>query len=175
MLEVEKQIAGPAGMRVLLSQHLTTSPNDTFARLQLAMLHQQQGEKEAAKHQYEEIKRLQPANPVAWNNLAWMYFNTGDQRSLAYAQEAHRLAPDRPDIQDTLGWILLNFGDQKKGLEMLSRALKGLPDNIEVRYHRAAALAANQRNEEARFALLRLSKEETPFQQEIETLLQKLN
>ncbi len=175
MLEVELQLTGPAGRRALLEQYLSDVPTDAFAHLQLATIYQQKGENEKAIKQYEEIKRLQPGYPVAWNNLAWLYFNTGNPHSLAHALEAHRLAPNSPNIQDTLGWILLNTGDKKKGLEMLSRALKGLPNNVEIRYHRAAALAANQRNDEARFALLRLSKEATPFQQEIETLLQKLN
>ncbi len=175
MLEVERRLNGTEGMHALLDQRLSAAPTDAFARMQLAMLYQEQNETDKAIQQYEHVKGLQPDNAAIWNNLAWLYFNAGDKRSLSHAQEAYRLAPDSPSVQDTLGWILLNEGDKEKGLEMLSLALKQLSDNAEVRFHHATALAANQQTQEARSALLRLSEEQTPFQPEIEALLQRLH
>ena len=51
--------------------------------------------------------------PVAANNLAWMYAETGENLDMALqlAQAAARRLPNIPAIQDTLGWI-----HHKKGL-----------------------------------------------------------
>jgi tetratricopeptide (TPR) repeat protein len=175
MLQVEQHVAGDQGVQALLQQHLEHHPEGAYARLRLAILYQQLEETDEAIQHYESVKQLQPDNPIAWNNLAWLYFNIGDQRSLAHAQEAFRLAPQRPDIQDTLGWILLNQGNKQEGLKMLARAVEGLPNTPEVRFHHAAALVENNRSDEARPTLEKLAQDESSVQQQAAVLLRQLD
>ena len=50
--------------------------------------------------------------PVAANNLAWMFAETGENLDMALqlAQAATRRVPEQPEIQDTLGWIYYKKG-----------------------------------------------------------------
>jgi cellulose synthase operon protein C len=57
--------------------------------------------------------------------------------------------PGSPAVQDTYGWALLGAGKSGEAVEILRRALEGLPDNAEVQYHLAAALAKSGQKPEA--------------------------
>ena len=78
---------------------------------------------------------------LALNNLAWLYFEDGDSRALDLAQRAHNRAPERAEIIDTYGWLLIKGGRLEKGLSLLEKAAKRAPENGDIRYHLAAALA----------------------------------
>ena len=108
----------------------------------------------------------QPENIVALNNLAWLYHTQNDPRSVERAQQAYDLAPDRPEIADTLGWLLLENGDPERGLVLLQEAAGKAPHIPAIRYHRAVALAKNDRGEEARKELERLLRDHSGFDEE---------
>ena len=61
------------------------------------------------------------------------------------------MEPDNPLVQDTLGWILLQTRtDPAKALALIEQAAATLPDNGEIHWHLANALAVNGRKEDAR-------------------------
>ena len=70
-----------------------------------------------ARRRYELALEIDPQMPVAANNLAWMYVESGENLDVALqlAQTATRRLPDNPAMQDTLGWIYY-----KKGLASLA-------------------------------------------------------
>jgi putative PEP-CTERM system TPR-repeat lipoprotein len=120
------------------------------ARLLLAQAQLAAGDLPAAQQSYENLKQLQPDNPVVWNNLAWLYQQSGDQRALAHGQRALELAPDQPAIMDTFGWILLDEGQVARAAELLRQAHERIPEAADIAYHYAVALHRNGDSDAAR-------------------------
>ena len=82
----------------------------------------------------------QGENPIVLNNLAWLYHEAGDKRSIELAQRAYALAPQSPEIMDTYGWILVNSERQEQDLELLNKARDVAPNNPDIVYHAASAI-----------------------------------
>jgi putative PEP-CTERM system TPR-repeat lipoprotein len=140
-----RKAAGEAAPQASLTRWLEKNPGDSGVRMALASHYEGAGDRKAAIGEYERIVAAN-AMPVALNNLAWHYYESGDPRALEVARRAHQLAPQNPDIADTLGWILVERGQHAEGLKLLEGAARG--GSPEVRYHYAAALArANQREQ----------------------------
>jgi tetratricopeptide (TPR) repeat protein len=118
------------------------------ARVLLAEFYQQQGDRKSAIRHYEAA--LQTAfSPAVMNNLAWLYYETGDSRALDLARRAYDAQPDRYEIADTYGWILVESGRVADGLPVLEKAARAAPDQPDIQYHLAAARARAGRKEEA--------------------------
>jgi putative PEP-CTERM system TPR-repeat lipoprotein len=140
-----------AGMRspeASLESWLERQPRDPLPRVLLAEHHQRKGDRKAAIAQYERILENTPA-PEILNNLAWLYYEGGDQRAAGLAKRAYDAAADNPEIADTYGWILVESKQVKAGLPILEKAAKAAPENGEIQYHYAAALARSSRREDA--------------------------
>jgi putative PEP-CTERM system TPR-repeat lipoprotein len=153
-----RKAAGEKAPQASLVRWLEKNPGDPGVRMALASHYEGAGDRKAAIGEYERIVADRPV-PVALNNLAWHYYETGDQRALEVARRAHQLAPQNADITDTLGWILVERGQHEEGLKLLEGAAKG--GAPEIRYHYAAALArANQREQAVQ--VLRNLLSETP-------------
>lgn len=132
----------------LLTEWLLKSPDDIAARLALIS-------NELLAKRYDEAEKLilellekQPGNPVALNNLAWLYHLKNDPRARNIAHRAWLLAPTA-QIADTFGWILTTQGDAVAALPLLRQAARDLPREPTVQYHYAFALAEAGNKEEA--------------------------
>ncbi|WP_020482475.1 XrtA/PEP-CTERM system TPR-repeat protein PrsT [Methylomonas sp. MK1] len=108
------------------------------------------GKIKEAEKQYEKLLAITPDNPQFLNNLANIYFQTGNDKALSTAENAQKLAPDQASTNDTLGWILANQGQAERGLNYLRNAHSRQSQNPEIRYHIAFALDQLQRKEEAK-------------------------
>lgn len=86
------------------------------------------------------------------NNAAMVQLNLGKaEEAIKLAQQAHKMEPNNPLVQDTLGWILLQTRtDTKKALALIEQAAATMPNNGEIHWHLANALAVNGRKEDAR-------------------------
>jgi thioredoxin-like negative regulator of GroEL len=98
-------------------------------------------------HRFDDaIKELEPVvakdwrDPVALNNLAWLYQMVGDERALSLAERAYFLAPASAQTEDTLGWILTQRGRAADALDLLQQASAASPSDGATRYHLAVAL-----------------------------------
>lgn len=129
---------------------LKTQPRDGVALRALAEAQTRAGNLAAARAAYEQVLRLEGDDPAVLNNLANVLARQGDRRALEVAEKAHRLAPRDAAIQDTLGWILVQQKQLEAGLRHLREARLRAPENAEIRYHLAAALALAGRRDEAR-------------------------
>lgn len=89
-----------------------------------------------------------PHDPVALNNLAWVYQQKGNPEAKSLAQQAYILLPGT-QTADTLGWILTETGDAKAGLPLLRQATMAAPTDFRIRYHFAVALNKNGQLDEA--------------------------
>jgi tetratricopeptide (TPR) repeat protein len=127
----------------------------------------------------ERLLAVEQDNPVLLNNLAWLYQETGDARASALAERAYARAPQSPAIMDTLGWILVRNGETTRGVELLREAAAKAPNQGDIRFHMAAALAQAGNAAEAKKELEDIlggaeSLQNFTKRKEAEALLQKL-
>ncbi|MDI9245562.1 tetratricopeptide repeat protein [Marinobacter sp. CHS3-4] len=136
-------------------------PNNQALLVNTAMLHQQDGSTAEAMKAYERVLDAFPNNPLALNNLAWMYFEEGDDRASELSAKAYSLSPESAAIADTHGWILFKAGDTKASLPILEKAHKLAPDSQEIALHLAEAYRAAGMNDEAKATLEKFENEGT--------------
>jgi len=88
-----------------------------------------------------------PHDPIALNNLAWVYQQQGNKRAQDLAQQAYILSPGG-QTADTLGWILVSGGDFARGIPLLRQAAAQAGSDPRILYHYAVALKdVGQRDE----------------------------
>ena len=104
---------------------------------------------------YEQALALDPGMPVAANNLAWMYAETGENLDMALqlAQAAARRLPNNPAIQDTLGWIYYKKGLATLAIAPFQKSIELEPKNPVFHYHLGLAHLKNGDSMKARIAL----------------------
>jgi predicted Zn-dependent protease len=74
-----------------------------------------------------------------------------DKSATSHAERAYSLRPTDPVVIDTLGWIMLQQGGTlDRALALLRDARLRNPNDPEIRYHLATALAKSGRRAEAR-------------------------
>ncbi|MBV7299792.1 XrtA/PEP-CTERM system TPR-repeat protein PrsT [Enterovibrio paralichthyis] len=96
-----------------------------------------------AEKSYKAILAENPHNPVALNNLAWLYMELNDiEQACDYAKKAHDIASRSYEIVDTYGYCLLKKGDTDKALELLEMAYRSRPNNAEIALHFAEGLVS---------------------------------
>ena len=150
----------------LLTDYLATYPQSHAHRMQLALLYQQAGEYKQAIREYEQLRLATPENVVLLNNLGWLYWQNGDERSLETAKAAYELSPNRPEIIDTYGWIMLHTGDKKSAQDLIQKASSRAPTNPDIRYHLALAMHQNDQDPQSKKELARLLKDHSGFAEE---------
>ncbi|MEM7543743.1 MAG: XrtA/PEP-CTERM system TPR-repeat protein PrsT [Pseudomonadota bacterium] len=146
-----------------LSKWLEDNPDDLAVRLVHATRLQEDGSSDAALGEYERMIEAEEQNPIVLNNLAWMYFERGDDRAIEVARQAHDLAPNLAEVADTYGWILVKQGQVEQGMEILDRAHDASPDNPDIAFHLAGAMAAAGQRARARQKIEDLVAEEPEF------------
>lgn len=139
--------------QLLLEDWLRKHPGDAAVRMVLAEAYLQGGRQAQAITQYETLARGSTANPMALNNLAWLYQQTGDSRASEIAKRAYDAAPSIPAVADTYGWILVGAGRIEEALPILQRASASADASPDIKYHYAVALSRAGRNDEARAIL----------------------
>jgi predicted Zn-dependent protease len=160
-----------------LDEWVERHPDDLSMRVSLAEAQMRAGAKARAVQQYEQIVARQPRDVVALNNLAWLCFELGDRRALEFARRAQALAPNAPAVTDTLGWILVQSDQVAEGLKLLETAAAQVPNDGDMQYHYAAALAKAGRPGDAATRLRSLLEGGRPFasRAQAELLLAGLN
>lgn len=124
----------------------------------------QLGNFSAARIAYEKALKLQPDDGLIWNNLAQAAFAQKDKVATSHAERAYSLRPTDPVVIDTLGWVVLQQGGPlDRGLALLRDARLRNPNDPEIRYHLATALAKSGRKAEARDELAQALRVNTPF------------
>jgi tetratricopeptide (TPR) repeat protein len=115
---------------------------------------------EHAKQSYQRVLELQPDNPVASNNLAYVMLQEGGNVdvALAMAQTARRQLPDNASSADTLGWAYYHKGVYNSAIDLFKQAVKKEPDNATYNYHLGLAYAKAGQAAPARQQIDRLQK-----------------
>ena len=155
---------------------LREHPADTAVRLYLADAYVKVRQYPSAIDLYQHVLQQDPKNLLALNNLATLYRQQNDPRALEYLEQSYKLKPDNAAIAGNLGWVLVESGQVARGVELLIKAAVQAPDNPEIGYHLAAALAKSGMKAQARRELERLldTKKEFRQREEAQALLKKL-
>ncbi len=90
-----------------------------------------------AKASYQKILEIQPENPIASNNLAYVMLQQGGNVdiALAMAQTARRGMPDSANAADTLGWAYYKKGAYASAIGLFQEALQKNPNEASFHYH----------------------------------------
>jgi putative PEP-CTERM system TPR-repeat lipoprotein len=165
----------PADARRLLQNWLLHEPKDLDVLRTLSSFNLQDNHTAEAEENLKAVLALQPGDPVALNNLAWIYQSRDDPRARAMAQKGYLLAPG-PQSADTLGWILTKQGDTKTAVLLLTQAVRNLSGDPTIFYHLAVALNAAGEKDRAVGVLTQLVNSPAEFsdKQAARTLLQTL-
>ena len=124
-----------------LNQWLDAHPDNPPVRTAVAEAWLDKGDYKTAVMHYERVMKNPPVPSLVRNGLAWAYYKLKDPRALATAQSAYQSTPNSGPIADTLGWILVEQGEVARGLPYLQHAVALEPENLEIGYHLASALA----------------------------------
>jgi putative PEP-CTERM system TPR-repeat lipoprotein len=138
----------PADAQHLLLDWIQHNPKDTDAIRTLSSLELQNNHPAEAEKNLLAVLAVQPSDPVALNNLAWIYQTRNDPRARAMAQKAYLLAPG-PQSADTLGWILSKQGESKTAVLLLTQAARNLSTDPTIFYHLAVALNGSGQKDRA--------------------------
>ncbi len=116
-------------MQSVIERRLQDAPQDPRLWFELGSLAFRRGDTRAAEEGLRRCIALDPRNPEALNNLAWLYATSpkGEfhrpQEALELALEAVRLSPDSPHIWDTLAEAYFVNGLYQEALEAGMKAL----------------------------------------------------
>ncbi len=118
-------------------QWLKIHPNDASAYAILGTLQQGIGAKDKAMEAYKKSLQIEPEQPIAANNLAYLMVEGGQNTDVAltYAQSARRSLPNSPSTADTLAWVYYSKGTYASARDLLEEAVKNAPDDASIQYH----------------------------------------
>lgn len=146
LLRAESRLArgNKAGARQAFEEAALIAPNLPGVHLQLGVLLDEAAEHDAAIARYRQVLELQPRNPVALNNLAYALavHKNAPKEAKPLAQKAVALAPRNATVLDTMAWIEYLLSDIASAAKLIAVAVRGVPNNAEVRLHAAFIYAA---------------------------------
>jgi tetratricopeptide (TPR) repeat protein len=118
------------------------APNQAAPQMRIALMYETVGRRSEAKPIYEQVLRMDPANVVALNNLAFAKAEDGSDldQALAYAQRAKQHVPNDPNIADTLGWVYIKKNLSDDAVRIFEELVTKNPSNATYHYHLAMAL-----------------------------------
>lgn len=106
-----------------------------------------------AEKLYAAVIELQPKNPIAYNNLAWVTAKLNKGGAIALAEKANALAPNQPAFMDTLAGLLSGEGDYAKAVELQNKVLALQPQNALFKLNLAKIHIKGGKNDLAKKAL----------------------
>jgi tetratricopeptide (TPR) repeat protein len=130
--------AGNAGAAIAKWQAFGNAhPTDPRADIILGTLEDAQGNPSSAMDYYKKALVIQPDQPVAENNLAFLMLENGGDvdMALSLAQSARRSMPHSPNTADTLAWAYYHKGIYGSARELLEDAEKTSPNDPSIEYH----------------------------------------
>ncbi len=102
-----------------------------------AMNYEKLMDMDKSRQAYIAVLDIDPENPLALNNLAYMMAEGGGDldKALEYALKAVAEEPDNPVFLDTLGWVYAQRGEYDNAKGYLEKAVQQKPDEPEIYQH----------------------------------------
>ncbi|HSU18799.1 MAG TPA: tetratricopeptide repeat protein [Acidobacteriaceae bacterium] len=118
-------------------------PGDANAQVVLGNLEEGKGDGNAAMAAYKKALAIQPDQPIAANDLAFLMLQSGQDLdvALSLAQTARRAMPHSPNTADTLAWAYYHKGIYGSARDLLQDAEKESPNDASIQYHLGMTLS----------------------------------
>jgi cellulose synthase operon protein C len=149
----------------LYQQSIKDNPREVRFYILCGELYEAKQNWDQAKDMYQHALGIQPGQPLASNNLAYVMLETGGNVdvAMAMAQTARRGMPDSANAADTLGWAYYQKGIYQSAISEFQEALRlsekhGEPDDSTIHYHLGMAYQKANQNALARQQLERAVK-----------------
>jgi cellulose synthase operon protein C len=150
--KVDLQLGATDQALALYQQAIKDNPKEIRFYILSGELYEAKQDWDHAKTMYQQALALQPDQPLASNNLAYVLLQQGGNVDLALsmAQTARRGMPDSPNAADTLGWAYYQKGIYQSAIDQFRESLRliekqSAPDDAAVHYHLGLAYQkANQ-------------------------------
>jgi len=146
-------------------QSIKDNPREISFYVLAGELYEANSNWEGAKSMYQQALNIQPDNPLASNNLAYVMLQQGGNVdvALSMAQNARRGMPDSPSAADTLGWAYYHKGVYQSAIDLFQESLRlnerhGGADDPAVHYHLGLAYEKSNQLKQAREQLERALK-----------------
>jgi tetratricopeptide (TPR) repeat protein len=138
------------------------------AFLNRAMLFESLGKKTEAHDAYNKVLTIEPENPLALNNLAYLNADSGQNldQAMTFAQRAKQKAPDNPDVSDTLGYVYYQKNLNAEAIRIFRQNVLDHPQNSMFHFHLAMALLKQGDREGARQEAAKALANAVPAQQD---------
>ncbi len=140
--DVERQVGDLIQAMAAFRQAIERNPRDSASMLNVALLLEGTGQREAARQEYIEVLKLDPKNAIALNNLAFIMADGAGSlvEASEYALRAKEALPDSLDVADTLGWIYVRRQMGDEAIATLKPVVIAAPKNVDFRKHLATAM-----------------------------------
>jgi tetratricopeptide (TPR) repeat protein len=172
--ETRVRLGDAAGALAAFRKAHELNPGDAAAAFGFARALELSGQRQFAASAYEEVLKIDPNDPRALNNLAYLKADMGVDldRALTMAQKAVESMPGQTGCLDTLAMVYNKRGLSDVAIRIFQGLVKNDPENPSLHLHLAMALySARQRNqarEELQLAMNRnLPADEQPKSQEL--------
>jgi len=146
-------------------QSIKDHPREIAFYILAGEMYESQRDWNHAKAMYQKALEIQPDNPLASNNLAYVILDEGGNVdvALAMAQTARRGMPDSSNAADTLGWAYFHKGVYKSAIDLFLESLRlnekrGAADDPAIHYHLGLAYEKTNQPAQARQQLERALK-----------------
>lgn len=151
----------------------TDQPKDTTFLLYAGDDALKRKDTNAAEALYREVLALQPDNPMALNNVAWLMVQQNKPGALAMAEKANQVLPGRAPLLDTLASALAAENQMPRAIETQKKAIAANPRDGSLRLSLARLYLKSGDKAAARTELLSLAKLGSAFggQAEVDELL----
>lgn len=118
-------------------QWVNAHQSDASAWARLGTLEEAAGNKGQAEVHYRKAIEIDPRQPLAANNLAYLMLVNGENSdvALSLAETARRSLPNSPSTADTLAWAYYYKGTYGFARDLLEDATKAQPGDATMQYH----------------------------------------
>ncbi len=118
-------------------QALELAPQNVSLYVALGSLYENQGNWQSARDNYQKAHDLQPDDPYAANNLAYILLQHGGDANVALtlAQTARKGLPNLANSADTLGWAYYHVGAYSAAQPLFEAAVKDKPNDQTYHLH----------------------------------------
>lgn len=126
-------------------QSSNADPHNAAPVLNQALLYEVTGKRKEAITAYNKVLGIDPDNPLAMNNVAFLNAEDGvnlDQ-AMTFAEKAKQRYPNSPDISDTLGYVYFQKHLNTEALQIFKDLVASHQENPTFRFHLAMALQKN--------------------------------
>jgi tetratricopeptide (TPR) repeat protein len=132
---------------------ITRRPGDANTYVLMGLVEDRRTRYDEAAEYYRKALEYNTTQPIAANNLAWIYaeYSKGSvDEAMRLAQLASQQRPDVLSYGDTLGWVYHKKGLHAAAITQLAKVVSKAGDKPLYRFHLGMAYAKAGRKDEAR-------------------------